>query len=372
MAPLPHGPVTRSAYHANTKSTNTERITGDDQFRGITGAIIKLHVNPPAKGMIPKATIKMNETWGGFNVSEVGKQGVLDICQVYTMPQVIGNSLSPAPAGLETAIPFTDINMDLLHGGSGFWPSELNSFQNKLCLKYVGINIDLVNEVNVPVFVDLYVVRAKQHIVKGASGVGTYNARDLFNVWSDALKEGGHGTAEQIFSPTGAGVVGYENFNQPYARPTEAYGFNKMYKVLKVHSMHLGPSASEHVSINIDYNQVIDVNKVCEIATLSTAARGFSTASLNCQLMKGGINVFALFRGMPGASATNAGVGTAYSYSNAKIAFCCTRKLAFQFLKAKTQQYTSVMASNVVYAGGAATTQVEMSNTDNKAVPVVN
>lgn len=359
----------RSKMRHHQNHNTEQRIRGDDEIQGISSDRLHVVVHPPlTKGYIKGSFCRTHDQYEVSAATSSGIQNSFTICHLGSMYDVLGSDAAAAgPSGnFQLPIALHRIIPDVAMPAQSYYSANTDPLTQKLAIKHVELECDIVNAGNYPAVVDVYVFKAKKNIPSTNIGANSYNLGDIVSIWGRAGSLLSQGVGPQTF-PTayGAGALGYQTISDPGAKPMNNSEFKKWYECLGAHSMNLGPGAVEKLNISIEHNLQIDVAKTLQAAgqnpssTLLNQTAGY----YNTGLLRGGIQVFCIFRGTPAKDSTVGNSGR-FTYAPAEIGCIVQRKISYLGMKSNAKNYPVLLAKDNLATAIADSALAVMSNSN--------
>lgn len=361
-----HASVKKVKYKKKQKTT-APAASLNDLHSGVTSSVFNVVVNPKVpKGFLKHGPIKFDEFYTVAPViSTLNGQGVITLCNVGTAIPWLATGTTASPN--TSIINYFDLNPMCTNTGSVAISSQVRPSSSKMYLKSSTVTITAVNLSSIGMYVDIYCVQAKKLIERTSiTAANTYSDKFPIDVWTDALANQGLGKADQS-----ASLLGNEIISMPFARPKEAYGFNKLFSVKRVHHLNLAAAAEEEVTFNCKMNVVFDGLKlVQDNVNQATGGIGGPTNNIRVDLVRGGLGFFAVVRG---GIAKDAGAGgsNALVISNPEVGFTVCRKQRFGLLKAPDAKWQETWAQkNVTVPTGLGISHINIDDVNQGVVNV--
>jgi hypothetical protein len=216
-----------------------------------------------SKHKVLKGIIKQRYCVGSSLSSTSGLQAVEDVLFLNSRSQVItstGTSYNNGqiPVSYFNMIPEPYQGTNVQAGTFFAGRTQTGQVRNyNILLKYIAVDMDIINCTNVPVTVDFHIATPKGNYVGGALDYWVYNEEPYFTAAATAQ--------------TGTGAINFTT-NSPTrntygASPLESDDYRKNWKRITKKSYLLAAAATQKVKWYLEYNQVINYDKVFEQAS---------------------------------------------------------------------------------------------------------
>nr|QTE03312.1 MAG: putative capsid protein [Ciconia boyciana Circoviridae sp.] len=329
---------TRGTQHS-VAHAHTHRDDGNNVVSGVTSATIRMTVNHKLSGEYVKRTYcKTHEAYSVQNSTASGQQVPFTICELGSMHNGIADTNDQASA-TTLAIAGYKVIPDVAKPAQDQYPAVTNPQAQKFAMKHVELQLNITNASNTPAIVEIFFCRSKDNKGNNPTAVvGQFTQPVAHAQWANSLLRESASKGAQVFNTTGTGASGAESVLMPGARPFDSTVFRSLFKLIGAHTINLGPGASEVLNAHIKMNFKFDVAKLLEMNGASNP--GVAGSTINMGLLKGGLAVFAVIRGMPAQVSGN----LEFTFAPVKVGINVIRKISWLGLKIPAENYRVIMA----------------------------
>lgn len=331
-------PYKKSQSYTKTLTKKKESMKADDLHSGLTRSHIKIRCGQQPKGML-RSTLKQSDTYNvGFSIV-AGKQSTVGLCEIGNCNQAI-DMTNPNPAVSPTTYSYSSLLIAPDSGtpAAGTWtPAQPTVPMGKMLIKRAVLYMQIGNMSNFKCYVDIYVCQAKQNIPKGFGGAYPYPDVQ----WQNSLNDESRGFPNMVQAALGtAAVAGNDVKEDLHSKPTDCYGWNKMFKVLRKRCIVLSGAAEEELVLDLEHNFIFDYQKIMALnqqldpANIPTT---FLSSKTDYGLLKGGVGIFCVARG--GVVNSNQLVNVGITTSSNAIKIVITRKIEYSLMKSSNAKF---------------------------------